>query len=324
MSDFDPKQLRQVLGTFATGVTVITTRAPDGTPVGLTANSFNSVSLNPPMVLWSLAKTARSRDAFESSTHWAVHILGADQEELANRFATRGTDKFAALAIEHGAGGVPMLPGCAARLQCRTSFKYEGGDHVIFVGDVLAVDHSDIAPLVFQAGAFAVATRKVYGPLSGTEREATATESFGDDFLDYLLPRAHYQIYARIREYHAGLGLSDADYFVLVTLIAADGRSRIEVDALWSPTGHHVTAQTIDGLVARDLVRCDDHGERLFLTAAGRRTGLMVLAAAKNIESEVLSKFTYWEVVSLKTLLKHLVHVTDVGVFPPMWREGNT
>jgi 3-hydroxy-9,10-secoandrosta-1,3,5(10)-triene-9,17-dione monooxygenase reductase component len=320
MSEFDPKELRQVLGTFATGVTVITTHAADGTPVGLTANSFNSVSLNPPLVLWSLAKSARSREAFESATHWAVHILAADQEELANRFATRGTDKFAGLAITHGAGQVPLLPGCAARLQCRTSFKYEGGDHIIFVGEVLAVDHTANAPLVFQAGAYAVATRKVYGTPTGGERDSVAAESFGDDFLDYLLPRAHYQIYARIRTYHETLGLSDADYFVLVSLIATDGRSRAEIDALFSPTGHHVTAATVDGLVARDLVTRQQPGEQLSLTEAGRRTGLLVLAAAKNIESEVLAKFSFWEVVSLKTLLKRLVQVTDAGAFPPMWR----
>src|SRR3984893_11786372 len=123
MAEFDPKELRKVLGTFATGVPVITARAADGIPVGLTANSFNSVSLNPPMVLWSLAKTALSRAAFESATHWAVHILAADQEELANRFATRGTDKFAGLLTDRGETGIPLLQGCAARLQCRTSFK---------------------------------------------------------------------------------------------------------------------------------------------------------------------------------------------------------
>jgi 3-hydroxy-9,10-secoandrosta-1,3,5(10)-triene-9,17-dione monooxygenase reductase component len=207
-------------------------------------------------------------------------------------------------------------------LQCRTSFKYEGGDHIIFVGEVLAVDHTENAPLVFQAGAYAVATRKVYGPLAGPEAGSGATESFGDDFLDYLLPRAHYQIYARIRAYHEQLGLSDADYFVLVSLIATDGRSCAEIDTMFSPTGHHVTAQTIEGLAARDLVQRESGGERLFLTVPGRRMGLMVLAAAKNIESEVLSKFSFWEAVSLKTLLKRLVHVTDAGALPPMWRPS--
>jgi 3-hydroxy-9,10-secoandrosta-1,3,5(10)-triene-9,17-dione monooxygenase reductase component len=324
MSEFNPAELRKVLGTFATGVTVITTRALDGAAVGLTANSFNSVSLNPPMVLWSLAKTARSREAFESATHWAVHILAADQEELANRFATRGTDKFAALKIDQGAGDVPLLHGCAARLQCRTSFKYEGGDHIIFVGEVMAVDHTDNAPLVFQAGAYAVATRKVYEPLTGTEPGRNSAEAFGDDFLDYLLPRAHYQIYGRIRQHHERLGLSDADYFVLVSLIATDGRTRDEIDQMFSHTGHHVTSQIVDGLAARALVRRDQSGEQLYLTDSGRRTGLMVLAAAKSIESEVLSKFTFWEAVSLKTLLKRLVQVTDVGSLPSMWRAPDT
>jgi 3-hydroxy-9,10-secoandrosta-1,3,5(10)-triene-9,17-dione monooxygenase reductase component len=319
MAQFDPTELRKVLGTFATGVTVITTRAPDGTAVGLTANSFNSVSLNPPMVLWSLAKTARSRSAFEAAQHWAVHILAADQEELANRFATRGTDKFAGLIIDQGTGEVPLLHGCAARLQCRTSFLYEGGDHIIFVGEVLAVDHTDNTPLVFHAGAYAVATRKVYGAQTGSDKDAGGTESFGEDFLDYLLPRAHYQIYGRIREHHEKLGLSDADYFVLVSLIATDGRSRSEIDSMFSLTGHHVTAQTIAGLVARGLVH-QEADERLLLTAGGRRTGLTVLAAAKDIESEVLSKFTFWEAVSLKALLKRLVQITDSGSLPPMWK----
>jgi 3-hydroxy-9,10-secoandrosta-1,3,5(10)-triene-9,17-dione monooxygenase reductase component len=316
---FDPQELRKVLGTFPTGVTVITTRALDGTPVGLTANSFNSVSLNPPMVLWSLARSARSREAFESATHWAVHILAADQEELANRFATRGTDKFAGLMVDRGAGDIPLLNGSAARLQCRTSFKYDGGDHIIFVGEVLHVDHTDNAPLVFHAGAYAVATHKIYGP-AGPLPTSAAADGFGDDFLDYLLPRAHYQIYARIREYHERLGLKDADYFLLVSLIATDGRSLGDIDALFSPTGHHITEKTFEDLAARGLVRRETAGEQLFLTEAGRRTGLQVLAAAKNIESEVLSNFTFWEAVSLKTLLKRLVRVTDSGTLPPMWR----
>jgi len=320
MAEFDPKELRKVLGTFATGVTVITTRASDGVPVGLTANSFNSVSLNPPMVLWSLAKSARSRSAFEAAQHWAVHILAADQEELANRFATRGTDKFAGLTTDDGRGQVPLLRGCAARLQCRTSFMYEGGDHIIFVGEVLEVDHTDNTPLVFHAGAYAVATRKVYGAQTSAEKSGADGESFGDDFLDYLLPRAHYQIYGRIREHHEKLGLSDADYFVLVSLIATDGRTRAEIDKMFSLTGHHVTPEVIAGLTARGLVRGEEPGERLLLTDTGRRTGLTVLAAAKDIESEVLSKFTFWEAVSLKTLLKRLVQITDSGSLPAMWK----
>jgi len=160
ISTIDPREFRNALGAFATGVTIITTRADDGTPVGITANSFNSVSLDPPMVLWSLAKTSNSLPAFETAEHWAVHILSEEQEELSNRFARRGADKFAGADASEGIAGLPLLPGCATRLQCRTTAVHEGGDHWIFVGQVLAFDRNDVQPLAFHAGAYAVVTRK--------------------------------------------------------------------------------------------------------------------------------------------------------------------
>src|SRR5689334_5642987 len=97
---FDPKEFRKALGAFATGVTIITTRAPDGTPLGLTVNSFNSVSLNPPLVLWSLENASLSLPAFRDAPYWAVHVLASDQEELSGRFARRGANKFAGLTLE--------------------------------------------------------------------------------------------------------------------------------------------------------------------------------------------------------------------------------
>ena len=111
----DAREFRNALGSFTTGVTIVTTRDASGHDVGLTANSFNSVSLDPPLVLWSLAKSSTSLSAFVEAKHFAVHILAADQEPLSNRFATRGADKFAGLQIERGEGGMPLLHGCAAR-----------------------------------------------------------------------------------------------------------------------------------------------------------------------------------------------------------------
>ena len=122
----DPKAYRSALGSFATGVTVITTPGDDGAPVGLTANSFNSVSLDPPMVLWSLARRSHSLPAFRAARHWAVHVLAAEQQALSDRFARSGTDKFAGVAITRGEAGVTLLEGCAARFECRASFEYEG------------------------------------------------------------------------------------------------------------------------------------------------------------------------------------------------------
>jgi 3-hydroxy-9,10-secoandrosta-1,3,5(10)-triene-9,17-dione monooxygenase reductase component len=149
---FDAREFRNALGTFATGVTIITTRDAVGAPIGITASSFNSVSLDPPLVLFSLAKTSRSLAAFAQARHWAVHILGAAQEDLCGRFARSGADKFAGLELGQGYGDAPLLSGCAARMQCRTAFRHEGGDHLIFVGEVLAFDRAEAPPLVFHAG----------------------------------------------------------------------------------------------------------------------------------------------------------------------------
>lgn len=159
--DFDMRQFRDVLGVYATGVTIITTRAQNGEPLGVTVSSFNSVSLDPPMVLWSLAKSAYSRRDFESAKYWSVHVLADYQCGLADRFAKTGADKFADVVISPGLGDTPLLADCAARLQCRTAFCYEGGDHIILVGEVLAFEKSDdVAPLIFCRGKYAVATPK--------------------------------------------------------------------------------------------------------------------------------------------------------------------
>lgn len=158
--NLDPREFRDVLGTFTTGVTIITTRGFEGEPIGVTANSFNSVSLEPPMVLWSLAKSARSLPAFTEAAVWAVHILSANQELLASRFAKSGGDKFSGLDLANGVENLPLLTGCTARIQCRTSIKCEAGDHIIFVGEVLDFDRCNLPPLVYQAGSYAWIMRK--------------------------------------------------------------------------------------------------------------------------------------------------------------------
>lgn len=162
-TNLDLREFRNALATFATGVTIITARGAQGEPVGITANSFNSVSLDPPMVLWSLAKASHSRTAFDATVLWAVHILSADQDELSNRFAKSGANKFSGIELEAGMGNLPLLKGCAARLQCKTSFKREAGDHVIFVGEVIDFDRCDLPPLVFQAGSYGLVMRKANG-----------------------------------------------------------------------------------------------------------------------------------------------------------------
>lgn len=150
----DAREFRDALGSFATGVTIATTLGPDDEPIGVTASSFNSVSIDPPLVLWSLAKASLSRSAFCESGHFNVHVLSADQEDLATRFSQTGANKFAALEWEKGQLGSPVLDHYAAKFECRTQHQYDGGDHIIMVGEVIDFEAHDEAPLLFHGGRY--------------------------------------------------------------------------------------------------------------------------------------------------------------------------
>ena len=150
----DPQALRGALGRYATGVTITTCRAPDGHRVGLTVNSFNALSLEPPLVLWSLRTSSPSMSAFRQAGHFAVNVLAADQQALSRRFASPVTDRFAEGEWRAGLGGSPVLAGCCATLECATEAELPMGDHVLFVGRVLSVEQTDRAPLLFQSGRY--------------------------------------------------------------------------------------------------------------------------------------------------------------------------
>jgi 3-hydroxy-9,10-secoandrosta-1,3,5(10)-triene-9,17-dione monooxygenase reductase component len=317
--EFDPREFRNTLGTFTTGVTIITTRDADGTPVGITANSFNSVSLEPPMVLWSLARKARSLAAFEQAPYWTVHILSVDQEELSNRFARSGEDKFAGVPVDLGVGDVPLLRGCTARLQCKTSFKYEGGDHIIFVGEVLEFDRNDVAPLAFHAGKYAFAARKTDTSLAGSAPVRDPENSFGEDFTAYLLSRAHYQVYAPLRRLLREQSIGDAEWFVLSSLTAKNGRSLAELGAMYAITGNELPDVAVQLLRQRGLVRDESGGNRhLELTDTGRGLALRTLAAAKSLEADLLARLGTQESATLKNLLRQVIQLSDPGL-PDMW-----
>jgi len=153
---FSLTEFRTALGMFATGVTIVTARAPDGAPVGLTVNSFASVSLAPPLVSWNLASTSTSLAVFQRGTHYAVNVLEAGQQELALRFAAPRVDRWAGVEWQPGpAGGAPLLAGTAAYFECESVARHEAGDHVIFIGRVEHCDHrAGAAPLLFHGGRF--------------------------------------------------------------------------------------------------------------------------------------------------------------------------
>ena len=152
---FSQAEFRQALGMFATGVTIVTARNAAGTLVGLTANSFNSVSLAPPLVLWSLSKSAGSMATFSAGSHYAINILSADQQRLAQQFASKTGDRFSGVPFVSGSSGAPLLEGAVAVFECFNRSQYEEGDHVIFVGEVERCSYAlGASPLLYHGGKF--------------------------------------------------------------------------------------------------------------------------------------------------------------------------
>jgi flavin reductase (DIM6/NTAB) family NADH-FMN oxidoreductase RutF len=154
-SRFDALDLRCAFGKFATGVTVVTAALPDGRKLGITANSFASVSLDPPLVSWNYRRASPHLDALRGCEHFLVHVLSADQQDLSHRMSRPADDKFQGLPVEEGLGGAPRLQGSLATFECELWQTVEAGDHVIFIGKVLQYGHTDGQPLVFVNGKYA-------------------------------------------------------------------------------------------------------------------------------------------------------------------------
>lgn len=147
-----PQRLREALGRFSTGVTIITCLDEQGEPVGLTASSFNALSLEPPLVLWSLRQQSSQMPAFMAARHFCINVLAQQQLALSRRFASRREDKFGEGDWSAGVGGAPVLAGCTAVFECQTQLQQTAGDHVLFIGRVLVLTQSPLPPLVYQGG----------------------------------------------------------------------------------------------------------------------------------------------------------------------------
>jgi flavin reductase (DIM6/NTAB) family NADH-FMN oxidoreductase RutF len=153
-SPIDPRDFRNALGTYGTGVTIVTAMASDGKPYGVTCNSFASVSLNPPLVLWSLGMFSQGLPIFQNASHFAVNVLDVSQQELAVKFAKSSGEKFAGVEWKPGLGSAPIIAGCVAQFQCRAVNRYYGGDHIIFLGAVEAYSYNGQEPLLFARSGF--------------------------------------------------------------------------------------------------------------------------------------------------------------------------
>lgn len=317
MSSIPPDQIRSfrnALGAFATGVTVVTTRSPEGVDIGLTANSFNSVSLDPPMVLWSLAKRSRALNIFMNAEHFAVHVLAAGQQALSVRFSKPGENKFSDLDVERGLGGTPLLGNCSARFQCRTAYRYEGGDHIIFVGHVEQFDHWDHPALVYHSGSYALTVEARNE--GGSDDSSEIDSSFSGDFLIYLLERAHHQLFLQTRRDLDRHNLSEVGWFVLSLLGSKNNRELGELQQLLAYTGHEISYELVASLAAAGYVQLHGHHDplaRVELTPYGRTVVIELVSAAKAAEAHVVGSLRAGELKVLKQALRLLIRDSNPG-----------
>lgn len=294
MPEFDQRSFRSALGRFATGVTVITARGADGRPVGVTANSFNSVSLDPPLILWSLSRTSNSLEAFESSNEFAIHVLGVEQEDLSSRFATPGVDKFQNIAI--AADGVPLLEGCAARFECRKHQRYDVGDHVLFIGEVMNFSAQDDAPLLYLQGRYGEARRR---EAAGLSYDLDAAR-LGEGAILNLFSRAHVHILGKILAKLDLLGLKQPVPLVLVAL--AQGLSSVdEVAKFVRERGYEFSENTMQSMIQDGLI--SRSGNRLLQIPSGAEVYSRLLSALREVEDSLTHKFTAGELSDARHFL---------------------
>lgn len=303
-TNFDPKDFRRALSQFPTGVTVMTTIDAQGEPIGMTASSFNSVSLDPALILWSIDKGAHSLSAFQDGKHFAVNVLGRHQSATSNNFARRGEDKFANVSYHEGLGGVPVLDDYAAQFECKTWATYEGGDHVIVVGEVMAYRYQDtVEPLVFARGSYAQSSH-----LPQNNFNAEDTQDFISDYLLYLLRSTYQKFSAKLYPVlHDKCGVSPEEWRILSRLIAHPKVSVTELSVMVMQPENALRV-TADQLTTKGFIEFIDT-DTVQVTSAGAKVAESLQKVATEEEAMLLSKLGAKEAEALK---ENLVRLNDL------------
>jgi 3-hydroxy-9,10-secoandrosta-1,3,5(10)-triene-9,17-dione monooxygenase reductase component len=240
-----------------------------------------------------------------AAEHFAVHVLAMDQEALSGRFAKSNTDKFSGLTVERGRGGIPLLPGCAARFQCRTAHRHEGGDHIILVGEVDDFDHDGHAPLAFHGGRYGMFIRNEPPPPPGEGAPPGPSPLLAD-----LLARAEDGLARRIGADVAAFGLAPHE-FELLRLLAAGPQSLEDLESLAGPAGETATVVMVEDLAARGLVSPPAANGTVVIAAAGQDAVASVLSQIERTEAAALDGLTPHEVVLLRRFLTRVVKTVD-------------
>jgi 4-hydroxyphenylacetate 3-hydroxylase, reductase component len=339
MSNENTRALRNCLAQFATGVTVITCLDANGKPVGVTANSFSSLSLDPPLVLWSIVTKSSSRAAFESFGHFAVNILSERQQDLAMVFSKPSVDRFAQVETTVGIKGLPLISGSLAQIECKVKQEIEQGDHTLMIGEVLAFrqqDHENVSksdkhlasaasrtPLLFSQGHFSqlVPTpieKEVVGHPSDAVAEQEQGAAFYEDYLPYLLARAADgstgYFHSRLKHF----GLNMLSWRVLACLsdgLAWTVNDLSRVSLAKQPT----VSKLLDRLEAQRLIKrntdpSDARKVMVTLTKTGAQKIMPVIKDARTYNESLAQQFKGGELERLKGMLRNLIEYRSAPV----------
>ncbi|MEM9058188.1 MAG: flavin reductase [Pseudomonadota bacterium] len=300
------RRLRRALGKFATGVTVITTRTAEGVRLGVTANSFNSVSLDPPLILWSLAKSAASLPAYQAAEHFAVNVLAENQVHLSDHFAGRHGDKFNTVAFTDGLGEAPLLDGSAARFECRTHALHDGGDHCIIVGEVERFEDSRLPALLYYEGGYAISVPWQDSEREALERTQAARGAAFERGVYFQLVRAVHALQDALAPVYAEFGVSANEVRVLGSLRNSSGRDEAELS-------HHARAPlpemraVLGDLAQRGLVSRHDGSDSVWqLTAQGTQTAAALWTRRLAEEEQALASLAPAEIEVLRRCLQRI------------------
>ncbi|EPR2788543.1 p-hydroxyphenylacetate 3-hydroxylase reductase component [Acinetobacter baumannii] len=301
----DPLQFRRALGNFATGVTIVTAQNAQGEKVGVTANSFNSVSLDPPLILWSIDKKSSSFSVFEEATHFAVNILSGTQIELSNKFSRRNIDKFADTNFQLGAGRAPILENCSAVFECQRYQVIEGGDHWIIIGRVVKFHDHGRSPLLYHQGAYSA----VLPHPSLNMKSETAEGVFPGRLYDnmyYLLTQAvrAYQNDYQPKQLASGFRTSEARLLLVLESKTASSKCDLQREVAM-PIREIEEATKI--LSEKGLLI--DNGQHYELTEQGNACAHMLYKIAESHQEEVFAKYTVDERKLFKNMLKDLIGI---------------
>ncbi|MDB5915739.1 MAG: flavin reductase protein [Ramlibacter sp.] len=300
----DARAFRHCLGQYATGVTVITAQV-DNDKAGVTANSFSSLSLDPPLILWSISRKSRSFALFERASHFAVNILAADQIELSQGFSGAETDKFAGVAWQPGLGGAPLLDDVVASFECSTEALHDGGDHLIMIGRVRRFAQHERAALLFAQGRYAVAEDH---PDLKRDRVAPALDDPAgaqEIPLMNLLFRAHNLTSGHFQQHREAQGLTRAQVRVLIGLYEVPGLDQEQLAARMY-LGRRDAEDAVEELFELGcLLRTSDGSLRLSPAGAARREAL--IARAAQFEADFLSGIPKEQIECGRSFLKQLI-----------------